>query len=279
MYTRCPSCRAEISFEPPANIDNLPDGYKHRIKCPSCGVTIGVKIPKVDATATLHPQYQPQYNNAPYNQPYMGGYAPQPRYAAPPVAQQNEIAKPQKKAGTGRNVMMMLFSLIFIALSVVAYLIGNETIKNIPDSMSWLGGIGFFDGISAWQTLCTDIGSLKSALETSGIIGLLNEIAPIFLFTFSGINFIVAFISACGKKYGRAFNFIWSLIIVASALFIVYTYYALICESLGEAIPVAEFLKLLFTVELCLIPAGALLAIVQFLFSLFFLKSLKIKRN
>lgn len=279
MYTRCPSCRAEISFEPPANIDNLPDGYKHRIKCPSCGVTIGVKIPKVDATATLHPQYQPQYNNAPYNQPYMGGYAPQPRYAAPPVAQQNEIAKPQKKAGTGRNVMMMLFSLIFIALSVVAYLIGNGTIKNIPESMTWLAGISVFNGIGVWEMLIKETEALKIIMSDGGIIFLLTTIAPIFLFTFSGINFIVAFISACGKKYGRAFNFIWSLIIVASALLIVFSYYALICESLGEAIPVAEFLKSLFTVELCLIPTCALLAIVQFLFSLFFLKSLKIKRK
>lgn len=279
MYTRCPSCRAEISFEPPANIDNLPDGYKHRIKCPSCGVTIGVKIPKVDATATLHPQYQPQYNNAPYNQPYMGGYAPQPRYAAPPVAQQNEIAKPQKKAGTGRNVMMMLFSLIFIAFSVIAYLIGNGTIKNIPESMTWLAGIGVFNGIGVWEMLIKETEALKIIMSDGGIMYLLYTIAPIFLFTFSGINFIVAFISACGKKYGRAFNFIWSLIIVASALLIVFSYYALICESLGEAIPVAEFLKLLFTVELCLIPTCALLAIVQFLFSIFFLKSLKIKRK
>lgn len=278
MYTRCPSCRAEISFEPPANIDSLPDGYKHRIKCPSCGVTIGVKIPKVDASATLHPQYQPQYNNAPYNQPYMGGYAPQPRYAAPPIAQQNEIAKPQKKAGTGRNVMMMLFSLIFIAFSVVAYLITKGTIQN-SESMTWLNHIWVFNGIYVWEKIFTDIEFLKSLLSDFGIIWLLANIAPIFLFTFSGINFIVAFISACGKKYSRAFNFIWSLIIVASALFIVYTYYALICESLGEAIPVAEFLKSLFTVELCLIPTCALLAIVQFLFSLFFLKSLKIKRK
>ena len=51
MYTRCPSCRAEISFEPPANMESLPDGYKHRIKCPSCGVTIGVKINKIQFKA------------------------------------------------------------------------------------------------------------------------------------------------------------------------------------------------------------------------------------
>ena len=59
MYTRCPSCRAEICFEPPANAANLPDGYKHRIKCPSCGVTIGVKLPNRDAIASVQPTFTP----------------------------------------------------------------------------------------------------------------------------------------------------------------------------------------------------------------------------
>ncbi|HBW06002.1 MAG TPA: hypothetical protein DEF02_05510, partial [Clostridiales bacterium] len=61
MYTRCPSCRAEISFEPPANMESLPDGYKHRIKCPSCGVTIGVKINKIDTTPATLVQQAPAY--------------------------------------------------------------------------------------------------------------------------------------------------------------------------------------------------------------------------
>ncbi|MBO5776861.1 MAG: hypothetical protein J6R34_00255, partial [Clostridia bacterium] len=68
MYTRCPSCRAEISFEPPVHADSLPDGYKHKIKCPSCGVTIGVKIPRHEAVA--QPVYAPIPNNAPIEENY-----------------------------------------------------------------------------------------------------------------------------------------------------------------------------------------------------------------
>lgn len=78
MYTRCPSCRAEISFEPPADAASLPDGYKHRIKCPSCGVTIGVKLP--NRTATGQPVIAAEKNSAPYSsgEPIYGpnAYAP-----------------------------------------------------------------------------------------------------------------------------------------------------------------------------------------------------------
>jgi hypothetical protein len=63
MYTRCPSCRAEISFEPPVNATSLPDGYKHKIKCPSCGVTIAVKIPRLENT--VQPVVVPQAPVAP----------------------------------------------------------------------------------------------------------------------------------------------------------------------------------------------------------------------
>ena len=46
MFTRCPSCKNEISFEPPENYEFLPDGYRHRLQCPNCGIAIGVRIPK-----------------------------------------------------------------------------------------------------------------------------------------------------------------------------------------------------------------------------------------
>lgn len=46
MFTRCPSCKSEISFEPPENFEFLPDGYRHRLQCPNCGIAIGVRIPK-----------------------------------------------------------------------------------------------------------------------------------------------------------------------------------------------------------------------------------------
>ena len=46
MFTRCPSCGREIVFTPPENAEFLPDGYRHRLQCPNCGIAIGVKIPK-----------------------------------------------------------------------------------------------------------------------------------------------------------------------------------------------------------------------------------------
>ena len=46
MFTRCPSCKSEISFEPPENFEFLPNGYRHRLQCPNCGIAIGVSIPK-----------------------------------------------------------------------------------------------------------------------------------------------------------------------------------------------------------------------------------------
>ena len=64
MYTRCPSCRAEICFQVPDNAANLPDGYKHKIKCPNCGVKIAVRLPNRDAIAAPQPTFMPQNPNA-----------------------------------------------------------------------------------------------------------------------------------------------------------------------------------------------------------------------
>ena len=63
MYAKCPSCGAELSFLPPSNIESLPNGYKHRMRCPHCGVTFGVSIKKaaeqqgVTASSTLENTY------------------------------------------------------------------------------------------------------------------------------------------------------------------------------------------------------------------------------
>ena len=139
MYTRCPSCRAEISFEPPANMESLPDGYKHRIKCPSCGVTIGVKINKIDTAPATLVQQAPAYTQ------------PQTNFE-PVYTNANEEAVPQKKvkakhSGVGRNVTMMIMSLLFIALSVVGYLVNTNVIK----IEGGLYGIGNLDGITCWN--------------------------------------------------------------------------------------------------------------------------------
>ena len=136
MYTRCPSCRAEISFEPPANMESLPDGYKHRIKCPSCGVTIGVKINKIDTTpATLvqqAPAYtQPQTNFEPVYANEEAAAVPQPKVKA-------------KHSGIGRNVTME-----HCIIDKNARIGDGVIIRRQPDNTN-LDGEGYFirDGIT-----------------------------------------------------------------------------------------------------------------------------------
>ena len=201
MYTRCPSCRAEISFEPPANMESLPDGYKHRIKCPSCGVTIGVKINKIDTAPATLVQQAPAYTQ------------PQTNFE-PVYTNANEEAVPQKKvkakhSGVGRNVTMMIMSLLFIALSVVGYLVNTNVIK----IEGGLYGIGNLDGITCWNTLIQDFAVFKAYFDDP-VTGILT-ILPMIVFTLAGINFIVALVSACGKKYGRAYNLIMSIVLAA----------------------------------------------------------------
>ena len=120
MYTRCPSCRAEISFEPPANMETLPDGYKHRIKCPSCGVTIGVKINKIDAAPATLVQQSSAYNQQTSFEPVYAEDTAQ--------APSKKAAKQDKRSGVGRNITVMIMSLLFIAASVVGFLINCGTI-------------------------------------------------------------------------------------------------------------------------------------------------------
>lgn len=267
MYTRCPSCRAEISFEPPANAENLPDGYKHRIKCPSCGVTIGVKIPRVDATATVQPTYRPQNAAATSFEPVYQGYSTTP-YAPAKTA----LPAMEKKSGISRNVFMMLMSLIFIALSAVSYLASAGKIP-LPEAIAL--GFAQFNGIGMWEAVIKNTASVGALFEASVFAGI-TAISPLIVFTLAGITFIVAFIAACGRKYGRAFNMIISLITAAAAC--LGMFYIFACSdglfTIGE-----YFTSYLFTIDNCILIVIAGLGIIQFIFSLIFLKSLRKKRS
>ena len=285
MYTRCPGCHAEISFEPPANKEALGADYKHRIKCPACGATIGVKInqkpvtmPSTSAAAnTPVAQPVPQKQQAPTQ--ITNVY--HPPMAQVQTAKDKKAAKrTAKKSGVGRNVMMMIFSFIFIALSVVGYLINKGVIKDLPEAFAWVSASRLFDGIIGWELLIKDFAEFKLIFSNS-IAYIVGFLAPMILFTLSGINFIVAFISACGKKYGRAFNFIFSLLIGAAAattLFSAYLcpIYALLLD-LNTDTNVIGYLVNIVGAQYYLIFAGAAWGVLQFLFSIFFLKSLKRK--
>ena len=296
MYTRCPSCRAEISFEPPANMESLPDGYKHRIKCPSCGVTIGVKINKIDTTPATVVQQAPAYTQ------------PQTNFE-PVYTNANEEAVPQKKvkakhSGVGRNITMMIMSLLFIALSVVGYLVNTDVIK-IEDG---LYGIGFFDGISAWDLLIQNP-SAFAGLFSDVVLGIIT-IIPMVVFTLAGVNFIVALVSACGKKYGRAYNLIMSIVLAAGAIVIMFVpmlyaqdtnhlnyllqqqcgiikmsgvqenYIIYTALERGEALTFMSYIKgYVIEKELYLLFVGLGLGVLQLILGLCFCKSLKRKEK
>lgn len=265
MYTRCPSCRAEISFEPPANMESLPDGYKHRIKCPSCGVTIGVKINRIDTT----PQQAP-IEQAPFEPVYANEQAEQ-------VASKEKATTP-KHSGIGRNITMMILSLLFIAISVVGYKIDtiNGLIGDENSILYNLFGIRILDGVTYWDNLiyrATDFSNYFSDGILDGIITLL----PMITFTLAGINFIVAFISACGKKYGRAYNLISSLLIGACAI----ASLIVVAQSWSSSNDIIDGLTIMISehiMDSIAILVYAVLGLLQIILGLCFLKSLKRKQ-
>lgn len=256
MYTRCPSCRAEISFEPPANLETLPDGYKHRIKCPSCGVTIGVKINKIETqTAELAQQQAATY--------------PQPQTDFVPVY--DDVAsktsdKKEKHSGVGRNVTMMVMSLLFIVLSALGCLVNSKVIKND------LFGVSALDGISGWITLFKDSSSFKTAFDSSVLFGI-AKLVPMALLLFAFANFLVALISACGKKYSRAYNVVSSFIIGLLAIAVIFTSLLTSKEEGGASLSITEHFSKLANGGY-LVFVNAALGLVQIVLGLCFIKSL-----
>lgn len=258
MYTRCPSCRAEISFEPPANMETLPDGYKHRIKCPSCGVTIGVKINKIDTQAATLVQQAPAYTQPQTN--FEPVYNSEGTAAVP--------AKKAKHSGVGRNVVMMLMSLLFVALTVVGYFVKVGKIGND------LFGIAAFDGISNWIDLFKGGEELKYWFGANTLLGILH-ILPMALLALSVINFLVAFISACGKKYGRAYNVVSSILIGLVAIAVLFAQFII---NNNDGVGFGAYYKAFVTKEYVVL-AGAVLGLLQIIFGLCFTKSLERKEK
>lgn len=276
MYTRCPSCRAEISFEPPANMESLPDGYKHRIKCPSCGVTIGVKINKIDTSAT-----QPTYN--PQN-PYATSPAPIYRADNAPVAPVAKTkAKAEKKSGISRNIFVMICALLFIGLTVVGYLVNNETIAVAQDS-EWLSFFGKFTGLGAWEDLVHGAEDFKAAFDVSIGFGIV-AIIPFVLFTLSCLIFVVDFICACCKKYGRFTNLLFGLVIGGCGILMLFHEYLMgyttaVKLGMTDALPkLFDHLdELIVDRQGYLLIGSAVLGLIYFIFSCVFMKTLKKKR-
>ena len=173
-----------------------------------------------------------------------------------------------KKYGSLRNLTMMIFSLIFVLFAALSYL-GSTGTVNLP---SWLSGMAYFDGISVWANMVKDFDAFKSTISLLGPLGSFAYLTPLLLFTLSGINFIVAFVSLCGRKYGRVFNLLFSLIIGGFAIVAMFGPFLMVGKDLGMT--AVEYLKGIATKELCFTIIGAGIGVLQIIFAFIFLKSM-----
>lgn len=236
LYTKCPKCHSEIQFDAPENMDSLPEGYKHRILCPGCGATIGVHLTKPvavikPATETTEPE-----ENYDYAEEYV-----------------EQTAK--KKSGIGRNICIMVISLLFIVLNVIGYLCMQEKIN-----VEYLNASAGFGGIVAFDTLINDIDVVKAIFEASVGEGIITIVLPMLLFVLSGVTFIVALISAIGKKYSRVYNLIAGILIGGSAIVATFSEYLIaLAEKLDPSF--TEFGKALATKEGAILIAGGALGL------------------
>lgn len=196
MYTRCPSCRAEISFEPPANAASLPDGYKHKIKCPSCGVTIGVKIPRLDSA--VQPTFTPQNPNAVSSEPVYTAQAPEA------VAPAKDKKKPYGRAA---NIFAMIFSALLAVILGIGHLVNNGSI-----SVDFLQGLALFDPIAPIMLL------IEGGVEGLDIIATIIALIPTITLALAAINAIVAIICCAVGTYSRAYNFIWGFLLLVGGV-------------------------------------------------------------
>ncbi len=265
MYTRCPSCRAEICFQPPANAANLPNGYKHRIKCPNCGVTIGVKLPGRDAIAQVQPTFAPQ------NQ---GAYSPEPVYnagiaetvpadAAAAKSSSRAAAKAQKKTGRSRNVMIFIFAALLVVCSVLGYFFLQGDID-----ITQMSGLVNYDGVTQLEMMAEDTTPFALLFEESIADGLVAVLPTIF-FLGSILTAAIALIGFIAKKYSRLLNLILALGMLAVSLCIV-LYPFLLTGMDGASEIMAEYFVNIIESEEYLIFAPVGIGVLHVLFAFIF---------
>ncbi len=224
MYTRCPSCRAEISFEPPANASNLPDGYKHKIKCPSCGVTIGVKIPKV--TSDIQPTFIPQNPNAVPSEPVLVATDT----TAPEKAEKS--AEPRKVYGRVRNSVIIVLSALVAIICALGYLVTSNGME-----FAGSAGLAIFDGISP-------IINLIGGNIDGEPLQILVQLLPSITLVLAVINLIVAITTLAVGVYSKVFNLISGLLIAGASVATIFTEcFISMFTNKVDSINVIEYLK------------------------------------
>lgn len=197
MFTKCPSCHTEISFEPPSN---APAGYKHRIKCPnaSCGVTISVALPTKQVVAPAPVGTQ------------VGNPALTPGETAPSNAalEAGVSSGKVRYKGRARSVFMFILSLLLVAICIVPYLIGKGIIPATVASIS-LAPLASYDVITIGTAIAKDFSGFFANISQPTNYFML---VPIAYALFVLIMFISNFIGIFAGKYGKTGNVIFSLL-------------------------------------------------------------------
>lgn len=295
MYTRCPSCRAEISFQPPANAANLPDGYKHRVRCPNCGVTIGVKLPNRDALAQVQPTFAPQNPNAHIAEPvYNAGIAE----TVPATASEARAARNAgMKSGRSRNVMIFIFAALLLVCSVLGHFFadqGGATFDDIIGGISgeessseeltagdFLSALSAFDGAGMLQSIADGdfTGELIKATFEENVADGLVAVLPVIFFLGTLITAALALVGFIVKKYPRFIHLILALGLLAVSACILFQPFLFSYAGEMELDLAQYFMDTVIGEMKFLLLVPAIIGVLHTLFALIFLKSLKKKQS
>lgn len=297
MYTRCPSCRAEICFQVPDNAANLPDGYKHKIKCPNCGVKIAVRLPNRDAIAAPQPTFMPQNPNA---------FPAEPVHTAPvetaPVdekaakRQARAAAAANRKSGRSRNVMIFIFAALLLVCSLLGHFFADQGGATMEDIMGdimgetgsseeltagdFLSALSAFDGVGMLEDIAGDEMTaeyIKAVFEENVADGLVT-VLPIIFFLGTLLTAALALIGFIVKKYPRLLHLILALGLLAVSACILFQPF--LFSYAGElGLDLAQyFMETVIGDMNFLLLAPAAIGVLHTLFALIFLKSLKKKQ-
>lgn len=297
MYTRCPSCRAEICFQVPDNAANLPDGYKHKIKCPNCGVKIAVRLPNRDAIAAPQPTFMPQNPNA---------FPAEPVHTAPvetaPVdekaakRQARAAAAANRKSGRSRNVMIFIFAALLLVCSLLGHFFADQGGATMEDIMGdimgetgsseeltagdFLSALSAFDGVGMLEDIAGDEMTaeyIKAVFEENVADGLVT-VLPIIFFLGTLLTAALALVGFIVKKYPRLVHLILALGLLAVSACILFQPFLFSYAGELELDLAQYFMETVIGDMNFLLLAPAAIGVLHTLFALIFLKSLKKKQ-
>lgn len=297
MYTRCPSCRAEICFQVPDNAANLPDGYKHKIKCPNCGVKIAVRLPNRDAIAAPQPTFMPQNPNA---------FPAEPVHTAPvdtaPVdekaakRQARAAAAANRKSGRSRNVMIFIFAALLLVCSLLGHFFADQGGATMEDIMGdimgetgsseeltagdFLSALSAFDGVGMLEDIAGDEMTaeyIKAVFEENVADGLVT-VLPIIFFLGTLLTAALALVGFIVKKYPRLIHLILALGLLAVSACILFQPFLFSYAGELELDLAQYFMETVIGDMNFLLLAPAAIGVLHTLFALIFLKSLKKKQ-